>query len=50
MSEIIVYIKQWKTNFTNIPAKYLDFASNTQLQPGKSQHLVRNAVLASSLF
>ena len=44
MSEIIINIKQWKTSFTNIPAKYLHFAGNTQLQPGNSQRLDRNAV------
>ena len=44
MSEISVNIKQCKTSFKNIPAKYLQFASNTQLQPGNSQLLVRNAV------
>ena len=44
MSEISINIKQWKTNFTNIPAKYLHFASNIQLQPGNCERLVRNAV------
>ena len=44
MTEISINIKQWKTSFTNVPAKYLQFSSNTQLQPGNSQRLVRNAV------
>ena len=44
MSEISINIKEWKTSFTNIPAKYLHFASNTQLQPVVSQRFIRNTV------
>ena len=44
MSEISINIKEWKTSFTNIPAKYLHFASNTQLQPVISQCFVGNTV------
>ena len=45
MSEISINIKEWKTSFTNIPAKYLHFASNTQLQPVISQRFVGNTVV-----
>ena len=45
MSEISINIKQWKTSFTNIPAKYLYFASNTQLKPVISQRFVGNTVV-----
>ena len=44
MSEMSINIKQWKTSFKNIPAKYQHFAINIQLQPGNCQRLVRNAV------
>ena len=44
MSEISINIKQWKTSFTNILAKYLHFASNTQLQPVISQLFIRNTL------
>ena len=44
MSEISINIKECKTSFTNIPAKYLHFASNTQLQPVDSQRFIRNTV------
>ena len=42
MSEISINIKEGKTSFTNILAKYLHFASNTQLQPVISQRFVGN--------
>ena len=44
MSEINFNIKQRNTSFTNIPSKYLHFASNTQLQHANSQRFIRNAV------
>ena len=45
MSEISINIKQWETSFTNIPSKYLYFASNTQLQRFTSQGFIRNTVI-----
>ena len=45
MSEISINIKEWKTSLTNILAKYLHFASNTQLQPVISQSFVGNTVV-----
>ena len=45
MSEISINIKEWKTSFTNIPAKYLNFASDTQLQPVISHCFVGNTVV-----
>ena len=44
MSEKSINIKQWKTSFTSIPAKYLHFASKIQLQPGNCHRLVKNVV------
>ena len=45
MSERSINITEWKTSFTNIPAKYLHFVINTQLQPVISQRFVGNTVV-----